>query len=240
MGSVRIQRAVGQVLSPLWVTALSALVRFGFGWRVEGTGEVRSLYARLRREPDVPLMICANHLTMLDSFLIGAALGSPLFFLRDYGAVPWNTPEREHFAAHAWQRALVYVMKCIPVTRGGDREEMARTIGRVREVLRSGDPVLMFPEGGRSRTGRVDATNAAWGVGRLVREVPGCRVLCVYLRGEGQETWSERPHRAERFHVTACTFEPKTDHSGLRGSVEVVRQILSRLGEMEEAHFGGR
>jgi hypothetical protein len=99
--------------------------------------------------------------------------------------------------------------------------------------MRGGDVALVFPEGGRSRSGRVDVDAAAYGVGRLAKAIPGCLVLCVYLRGVGQATWSDLPRRGERFHVELSVLEPKTDASGLRGSRDIARGILARLAEME-------
>ena len=46
---------------------------------------------------------------MFDSFVIAWALGSPRWYLRDFAALPWNTPERVHFASTWWKRALVYL-----------------------------------------------------------------------------------------------------------------------------------
>jgi hypothetical protein len=99
---------------------------------------------------------------------------------------------------------------------------------------------LVFPEGGRSRSGRVDVEAAAYGVGRIVNALPGCRVLCVYLRGETQETFSDLPSRGERFHISVACIEPKSDRAGLRGSLDVARQITTRLAEMERSYFDGR
>ena len=76
-------------------------------------------------------------------------------------------------------------------------------------------------------------------MGRVVRSVPGCRVLCVYLRGEGQDDWGAFPSRGERFRVSLQWVEPKTDHPGLRGSREIARQIVGCLAEMEQRHFDG-
>ena len=81
-------------------------------------------------------------------------------------------------------------------------------------MLSRGDVGLIFPEGGRSRSGRVDADAATYGVGRVVKALPGCRVLCVYLRGEGQTTYTDAPARGERFRVRFASLEPKTEHGG--------------------------
>jgi hypothetical protein len=237
-----VQLAVSRLLSPLWIPLTSALLRLAFRWGIdpEQHAAARREYRRVRDASNAPLLVCANHLTMLDSFVIGWALGSPGCYLRDFGALPWNTPETVHFASNWWKRALAYLFKCVPVRRGSERAEVAKVLAKVRFLLARGQTALVFPEGGRSRSGRVELDSAAWGVGRLVTSLPGCRVLCVYLRGEGQETFSDAPRRGERFRVAATCIEPKSDHRGLRGSLDVARQITAQLAEMERRHFDGR
>jgi len=235
-----LQREVGRVLSPLWIPLVMGIMRFGFGWRIEGARATRREFRRLRRASASPLLVCANHLTMLDSFLVAWALAPASWYVRHYASLPWNTPERIHFARTRAMRALIYVMKCIPVRRGGDRGEVGRVLGRVAWLLARGEVALVFPEGGRSRTGRVDTEAVTYGVGRLVKEVPGCRVLCVYLRGQGQAGYTAAPARGERFRVELACLEPKSAHAGLRGSLDLSRQILSCLAELERRHFEGR
>ena len=237
-----VQLGVSRLLSPLWIPLTGAIMWLGLGWRVDGAerAAARREYRRLRRESKAPLLICANHLTMFDSFVIGWAIGYNRDYLWDFGALPWNTPERVHFASTWWKRSLAYLYKCVPVTRGSDRAEVAKVLQKVQFLLARGQVALVFPEGGRSRTGRVDVETAAYGVGRLVTALPGCRVLCVYLRGEGQDSWSDLPRRGERFHVSVACLEPKTDQRGLRASLEVARQITARLSELEQRYFDGR
>ena len=234
------QRLVGRILSPLWVPACVLIMRFGFGWRMDGMEAARRVFAGVRNSSRAPILVCGNHLTMVDSFIIAWALAGTSHYLRDYGSLPWNTPERENFASTWWKRALVYLMKCVPVERGGDRREVGAVLRKLVHLMRHGEVALVFPEGGRSRFSRVDTEAVTYGVGRIVKELPGCRVVCVYLRGEGQETWSALPKRGERFRVQAQAFEPKSDHRGMRGSLDISRQILGRLAEMEQRHFDGR
>jgi hypothetical protein len=125
----------------------------------------------------------------------------------------------------------------VPIRRGAARAEVAATLDRFAWLLRSGEAGLVFPEGGRSRSGRVEPESAAYGVGRVVKEVPECRVLCVYLRGERQESWSDFPARGERFSGSMATLEPKSDRSGLRGSLEIARQIVAKLADLERGHL---
>lgn len=238
--SLSIQRWVGRITAPLWVPVCVAIMHLGFRWRIRGTAEARREFRRLRSESDAPILICANHLTMLDSFAIACALGSTWTYITDYGALAWNTPDREHFASTWWKRTLVYVMKCVPLDRGGDRRAVGKTLNRILYMLSKGEVALVFPEGRRSRKSRVDTEAVTYGVGRLVKNLPGCRVLCVYLRGDGQKFWTDTPTRGEQFEILVRSFEPKTDQRGMRASVDISNQVLHQLAEMEQEYFDGR
>ena len=232
-----IQRETSRVLGPLWTLPAVFAMRFGFGYRIERLRELRAEYRRIRNESSAPLLICANHLTLIDSFLVAWALASFWRYSLDWSALPWNTPERENFAANWRSRVLVYLAKCIPISRGGTREETAEMIARVSHLLSRGETALIFPEGGRSRSGRIGPDEAAWGVGRIVAAVPGCRVLCVYLRGQSQTGFSAQPRKGERFDVRLACIEPKTDLRGARSWRDLVRQIVSQLARMEDEYF---
>jgi hypothetical protein len=234
------QRRVAHWLAPLWIFAAAAVLRWVCGYRIVGRAEARARYQALRAKNRLPLLLCANHLTLIDSVLIAWALGSPGWYLRHFSCLPWNVPERRKFAASWWSRALVYVLKCIPITRGGDRREISGVLSRVSHLLESGEAVLIFPEAGRSRSGRVDVEAAAWGVGRIVGSVPGCQVLCIYLRGERQLEFSDLPAQGQRFRVELALLEPKSDLRGLRRSMDLSRQILTKLAEMEQRWLDGQ
>jgi hypothetical protein len=233
-----LQRTLALVVSPLTTLAVAWLLRAWLGLRVANLEEGRRAWRELWHAHKGPLLICANHLTMIDSAMFAWALGSPLWYVRNFSALPWNLPERTHFAATWTQKVVSYVLKCLPIVRGGSRDEIAHTLERFEYLLAQGEAGLIFPEGGRSRTGRIEVENAAYGVGRIVRSLPGCRVLCVYLRGERQHDYSDLPARGDRLWVSLSPpLEPKSDHAGLRGSRDVARQIAARLSEMEQAHF---
>lgn len=235
-----LQRFTAQLFSPL---SIYAVVAFLSGWlrlRVVGARELRRRYREISRPGEGPLLICANHLTLIDSALIAWALAPPGWYVRHFRTLPWNVPERNNFASTPLQRILAYIYKCLPIVRGGNRSEVADTLGRLTQLVARGEVGLLFPEGGRSRSGRVEPERAAWGVGRVVKAVPGCRVLCVYLRGERQQGYSALPFRRDRLHTRLSLIEPKTHYPGLRGSRELARQIADRLAEMEREHFDAR
>jgi len=235
-----VQREISRLLSPISLTLIWIALRFVRGYRIERLAEVRRESREIRARSSAPILVCANHLTMIDSFLIAWALGNPLWLILHFSALPWNVPERLNFAARPWQKAAIYVLKCIPIHRGGQRSEVAGVLTRVAHLLGGNESVLIFPEGGRSRSGRVEISNAATGVGRVIRSFPDCRVLCVYLRGERQRAYSFLPERGDRFYAAVSEIEPKTDAVGLRGSRDLVRQVVRRLSEMETEYFDGR
>jgi len=238
--ALSVQRAVGHALAVFWVPAVALLLRFRGRYAIEGVDRSRGEFRRIRTAHPGPLLVCANHLTLIDSGIVAWALGSAGWYLAHYSSLPWNVPERRNFAATFVQRAGVYLLKCLPITRGGTRTDVARVLAEFAHVLSQGDVGLVFPEGGRSRTGRVEVENAAPGVGRVVRALGGRPVLCVYVRGRHQTSFTDYPVRGERFDVALSLIRPTSEHNGLRGSREIARQILAELAAMERRHFDAR
>lgn len=234
------QRAVSRWLGPIWVLGSTLIMKFYFGYRIAEVEKVRARYRKIRAQSDAPLLVCANHLTLVDSFLIAWALGSSFYWLRHPDELPWNTPESTNFGRTWVSRLLIFVAKCIPITRGGARGDVGGVLDRVRHLLSRGETALLFPEAGRSRSGRVDASAAAWGVGRIIGSVPGCRVLCVYARGRKQETWGDFPAKGDVLDVALACIEPKSDSRGVRRSRDLAQQVVRQLILMEEAYFDDR
>jgi len=235
-----LQREVSRLLSPLSIPLIGIALRWVLGYRIENLRDFRHAYRNICLERNGPLLICANHLTMIDSMVIGWALGSPWWYLKHFRTLPWNVPERSIFAATRIKRIAIYVLKCLPVERGGDRLEVTEVLARLTHVVSNREAALIFPEAGRSRTGRVDPDSVASGVGRIYRGVPNCTVICVYLRGDHQDGYSKVPVRGEIFRGSVSVIEPKTHFRGLRASRDVSRQIGGRLASMEQEYFDAR
>ncbi len=235
-----LQRETGRLLAPLWAPLVVAAMRFGMAYKIADLGELRRRYRRIRDASEAPLLICANHLTMIDSFLIAWALSPTWRYCVFFDELPWNLPERRNFASARWERISSYIMKCIPITRGGPRAEVGVVLNRVAALTAGGEVALIFPEGGRSRSGRVEVEKAAWGVGRIVGALPRCRVLCVYMRGRDQTTWGAVPKRGELLDIDIECIEPKSDSRGVRRSRDFARQIVAQLASMERKYFDGR
>ncbi len=234
------QRVVSMITGPIWLAFTTLAMRFYFRYRIANVDVVPAQYRRVRAQSDAPLLVCANHLTLVDSFLIAWALGSGGYWLRHPDELPWNTPETANFGKTWIARVLIFVLKCIQITRGGAREAVGDVLMRVKYLLASGETALIFPEAGRSRSGRVEEDAAAWGVGRIVGAVPGCRVLCVYIRGRKQVTWGDFPEKGDTLDVSLVCIEPKSDAKGARRSRDIAQQITRQLGRMEDDYFNAR
>ena len=100
---------------------------------------------------------------------------------------------------------------------------------------------MVFPEGGRSRTGRINRESFSYGVGRFIKDVEYCKVMCIYLRGNKQDNYSVIPAWGDKFSVQIEVFSPeRIEESGLRVQREYATQIIERLARMEERYFALR
>ncbi len=238
--ALQLQRAIGRLFGPIWIPLVTGALYLWKGYRIRGIGELRRNFLALRQQYDGPLLICANHLTMVDSAIIAWGLAPAWWYSIHFSALAWNVPERRNFASTFINNAVVYLLKCVPIVRGGDRKDVANVLNKIIYLLNVGEVALIFPEGGRTRTGRVEATSAAYGVGRIIKSVPGCRVLCVYLRGDGQDCYSDLPKAGERFHMDVSCIEPTTELRGIRASRDLAQQVVDEIVSMEQKYFDAR
>ncbi len=234
------QREVGRLSSVIWVLPIAFILRVLMRYRIRDVAQIRTRYRALVKKREGSLLICPNHLTMMDSALIAWALGGSWWYLFHYSRIPWNLPEYNNYASQWPARVGAWLTKCIPVIRGGRREDVSRVIKRVQHLLSRRETALIFPEARRSRSGRVEADAVAHAVGRILTSVPGCQPLCVYLRGDRQQTWSTVPARGDSFYIEFELVEPHSDHRGMRRSRDFSQQIVDRLLGMEEEYFARR
>jgi hypothetical protein len=205
--------------------------------------DIRAVRHELREHidsVDAPILICANHLTWIDSLLIQWALASSIDMLMGRGPLTWNLPEQTNFYARRWMRLGCFVGQCIPILRGGDREAQHAILEKVSGLLDVGEVVVLFPEGGRARSGRVELDAITYGAGRIVHAVEDCRVLCIYLRGDRQQSSTVLPARGDSFSVCASLLKPTTEHRGLRAARDISRQIGLQLIQLEAKYHAGR
>ena len=101
-----LQRFLGR-LAIFGIAPLTYLVIKLAGYRVRDLDRFRKVVRKKLEQHDGPWMICANHLTMIDSALIAYAMAPLWRYLSNYRLLPWNVPEQANF-----QRSLLSNMTC--------------------------------------------------------------------------------------------------------------------------------
>ena len=234
--ALKVQHLVGWITFPAWGSMLVGLMRFGARYKIPELREIRKQYKQLKRSTNAPILVCSNHLTKIDSVIINWSFASVWSYMGSFKDFSWNLPERANIRNFVL-RILCYTGYCIPVDRGGDRNSVKKSLNKIIYLLKKGHTVTIFPEGGRSRSGRINTEGFAYGVGKLVKKVEECRVLCVYLRSNKQEKHSNIPRRGSQFYFDMQLIQPKSAYSGLRATRDVATQIIDKLTQMEQLYF---
>jgi 1-acyl-sn-glycerol-3-phosphate acyltransferase len=233
---LRVQEALAQALILLTYAALWGWMRWR-RYRIPDLRHVRAEFLALAGRAPGPLLICANHMTLVDSLVIQWAFAPPWRLFVEPRLFIWNLPDRYNLSRRLWIRVLGYVGKCIPVIRKATPEETRRTLDKIAFLFGRGQSVMVFPEGGRSRIGRVDTENFSYGVGRMIQETPTAQLLCVFARGVGQQEFSDYPLIGERFVIRLRHLSPSTNAAGMRGARDLATQIVRALRDMEIEAF---
>ncbi|MEM6640680.1 MAG: 1-acyl-sn-glycerol-3-phosphate acyltransferase [Pseudomonadota bacterium] len=235
--ALELQRLASFGLLLLFGPIVVALCRWRWGYRAVDLQGVRKRFAEIRSKHPGPMILCTNHLTLIDSIVQGYILMSLPRYMTQVSALAWNLPERKNFNQTLAWRITCYLGRCIPVTRGGTLAQRNLAQDRMRYVLNRGDMISIFPEGTRSRSGRVDPEYFSYGSGQLLRLVPEATVVCVYLRGTQAGGFANYPQRGERFHVDLKVVTPTSESRGLRLARDYSRQIIAGLVELETQYF---
>ncbi|HMO79330.1 MAG TPA: lysophospholipid acyltransferase family protein [Pyrinomonadaceae bacterium] len=221
---------------------LIVLMRYFRGYSIENMAETRRQFREIWKEKElkgVPLLICANHLTFIDSALLIWAFGSNIWYLFNYRAFMWNLPAGDFFKKRFIYHAVLYLTKCIFIDRNGSSAHKNAVLNLCRYLLEKGNVVLIFPEGQRSRTGLFDVERLRFGAGKIITALGDAKVLCVYIRSPLQKGYSNYPPRGSRFQIQMKVISPEvsTETSPRRASISAVYQIGRAISEMEENFF---
>lgn len=230
------QRFLGHLTFPVWGSFFFFLIRI-VGYKNTQLREVRKQYQELLKASNGAVILCANHLTKIDSALITWSLGSMWSYLRSFRTFSWNLPERTRYFSNFFLRLICYFGSCIPVDRGGERSRVNSSLRKIRYLLHQGHIVTIFPEGKRSRDGKVDVKDYSYGVGQLIKTVENCKVICIYLRGYGQKTFSSVPRLGDKFYCEMKLIKPESVYQGMRGARDLAKQVVDQLHSMEEKYF---
>ncbi len=195
------------------LTTLYGMVAFrarSFGHeRVPGTG---------------PLILAPNHFSFMDHFFVGMFLRRQVQFMAK---------------SQLFKRPMQFIYThggVFPVRRGHDDQEAFIT---AEAILARGGCVVMYPEGGRSRTGAL-AERAKAGIGRLALQT-GATVVPVAIYG------SQRVRNWKRLNfprVTVSYGEPmrfEHDSGSVRERQQLVAdEIFAEIKRLYAAVEGGR
>lgn len=239
--SVKFQSLVSRISVPITYGGGLVYLWGILGYRWENLKAFRAKIKSLLQRHDGPLIICPNHLTMIDSLLLlwamtpaWKAITKPHFF-------PWNTPEKKNFAHNAILKTLCYIGKCVPVERQGPPNRTQAFLEKVKGILARRQSIMLFPEGTRSSTGRIETENFAYGIGKIIDDLRKAghqpKVLCLYLRGKSDYWKTYRPPRGEKFFIDAEPVDLETAHTGMRAARDLATQIIHRLVAMETKYF---
>lgn len=233
---VRWQRRVDWILMVPFYSAFALGMRWLGKYTVPDRERLRAEFRQIVQ--DHPrLLICANHLTFIDSAILVWALGSPGWYLRNFSKFSWNLPAGDFFKKKLIFRVVAFLAKCIFIHRDGSREHKTTVLEVCRDLVAKGEVVTVFPEGKRSRSGRFDLALLTHGVGRIVNDLDGdCSVLCAYVRSHLQDKFSDYPPIGSRFYIEMEVIRP----GSARAPADITHRIGATIKRMEDAYFARR
>lgn len=118
-------------------------------------------------------LVLSNHLSMIDSFLVGLCAFYPESIFKP-SLLPWNPAAEENFYRDRFLSWFSNNWKCIPIREG--RKDLSSLTKMEAALLTS--PLLLFPEGTRSRDGTIG--KAKGGAGLLILEAkPTVVPVCI-------------------------------------------------------------
>jgi 1-acyl-sn-glycerol-3-phosphate acyltransferase len=165
-----------------------------------------------------PLILAPNHFSQMDHFFVGIYLRRKIRFMAK--SQMFGTPVLTYVYEHGG---------VIPVRRGHNDEKAFET---AFEVLGQGEMLLIYAEGGRSRSGELGEPKR--GVGRLALE-SGAPVVPVAIHGSNKvRRWKRLTFPKVTVHYgEPLSFPPERSPSRER-QLEVAQEIFGRVREMYE------
>lgn len=163
-----------------------------------------------------PLVLAPNHFSQMDHFFVGVYLRRKIRFMAK--SQLFGPP------------LLTYVYKhggVFPVRRGHHDEEAFET---VYELLRQGEMLLVYAEGGRSRSGELGEPKP--GIGRIALE-SGVPVVPVAIHGSARVRGWKRlrfPRVTVRFGEPVSF--PVEEAPNRERQLEVASEVFGRVREM--------
>ncbi|MEU8589275.1 lysophospholipid acyltransferase family protein [Streptomyces sp. NPDC048664] len=184
--------------------------------------------------PDGPVILAANHLSFIDSVVIPLVAPRPVAFLA----------KDEYFRRRGLKgrllRAAFTALGAVPVERGGHRAAR-QALETARQVLAQGKAFGIYPEGSRSRDGRLHRgrTGVAW-----LAFASGAPVVPVALLGTDRVqpvgARLPRPRRVTVRFGRPLRFAPDDPAArGARARREATDEIMKAIQELSGQELSG-
>jgi len=185
-----------------------------------GTIAFRARGIRSEKVPrEGPVILAPNHFSFMDHFFVGMFLRRQVQFMAK---------------SQLFKRPMQWVYThggVFPVRRGHDDQEAFVTAGA---VLGRGGMVVMYCEGGRSRTGRL-AERARPGIGRLALETGATVVPTAIYGSQAVRNWKRlRFPRVTVLYGDPIAFDAEPDPSRERQQ-EVADRIFTAIKQLYAA-----
>lgn len=205
-------------------------LRWKLGWSVVGP-TLRLLFGvHVHGREHVPrkqaLLIASNHMSFIDPPLVGHAVQREC----------WYLAKEELFGQSRFFRWLIAYFNAIPIKR--DKTFDTTLFRKVRELIKKRKPIIIFPEGTRSRSGRFLPFKSGVGMLALRYNVP---VLPVYIRNTDRPVseWISRRSRVEVFIGEPLYPEgPSKDKEAYERFTEQVEEEVHRLADVARGRAG--
>ena len=197
------------------------MMRLAFRVRADGTEQIEG----------GPFVIAPNHTSFLDPFAVGATLPPAILADTHWGGWTGYTLRNRVF------RAVSRLVGVVPVD---PERAMISSLAFGAAALREGRHLVWFPEGERSRDGRLQELRP--GIGAILEAIEGVRVVPVAIDG-AFEAWPRgrswpRPRRIEVRYgapVSANELEERGEGDSRRDRiVDGLARVMTELGDADE------
>lgn len=196
---------------PLVSALFKTYLRIG-GWKVMGRENVPK---------SGPVILAPNHVSLLDPPLVGVSC--PRW--------PFIMAKAELFSGiQGW---AIQRMGAFPVRRGvADRGAFKRA----KQVLQSGNPLLIFPEGTRSKTGEIGAAEAGVAMLAHSNKAP---IVPIYISGTENALSPRRKGfrlvKAKIIFGKPLFFEEEYARKGDRETLEAIgKRIMEEIAALKD------